>query len=188
MVVMMVSPAREGSIHVEDGHPLSSSLNPAVGWVFPREIHHILPLERPECWVTCDSIGLFLETECRFPLESEDDYCCYHEGHEFLPGYRGQGCGLTNLFVKKASVELVGLYRRFTAPWGGPGSSLPALIHIWAAFVFVSSSPLVLGPIDPGLLPDLASPKLKLVCSPENRDRWIVHLHFNAFLERLYHD
>jgi hypothetical protein len=88
--------------------------------VFPREIHHILPLERPDCWVTCDSIGLFLETECQFPLESEsgsEDECdCHHKEHEPVPRYRRQGFGLTKLFVKKASIELIDLYRRFVSP------------------------------------------------------------------------
>ena len=84
--------------------------------VFPREIHHILPLERPECWVTCDSIGLFLETECQFPLESEDDSDCDYEEHEPVSRYRRQGFGLTRLFVKKVSPELIDLYRHFVSP------------------------------------------------------------------------
>ena len=63
--------------------------------------------------MTCDSIGLFLETECQFPLESEED--CYEE-HEFVPSYRRQGCGLTMLFVNKVSVELIDLYRCFVSP------------------------------------------------------------------------
>ena len=77
-----------------------------------------MPLEQPECWVTGDSIGLFLETECQFPLESEsEDECDYHnEEREFVPGFRRQGCGLTKFFVKKASLELIDLYRRFVSP------------------------------------------------------------------------
>lgn len=161
VAVMM---ACEGPIHAEDGYPLPSLWNPAVGWVrhiplptlvayrekvFPGEIHHILPLEQPECWVTCDSIGLFLETECKFPLESEDDCDCYDREHGSGPAHRRQGFGPTKLLVKKASMELIDLYRRF-------------------------------------LLPDLAGPKLRLVCSSENRDRWIIPSHFEAFLERLY--
>jgi len=163
MAMLMLSHVREGSIHADDGHPLPSLLNSAAGWVkniplptliayrekvFPREIHHILNLERPGCWVTCDSIELFLETECQFPLESEDDCYYHHEEHEFI---QRRGYGVAKSLVKKASVELIDLYRRF-------------------------------------LLPDLAGPKLKLVCSPENRDRWIVPSHFDAFLDRLYHN
>jgi hypothetical protein len=80
------------------------------------EIHHVLPLERPECWVTCDSIALFLENECQFPLELEEG--CYYspEEHEFLPSRWRQGYGLAGFFVKKASVELIDLYRHFVSP------------------------------------------------------------------------
>jgi hypothetical protein len=81
--------------------------------VFPREIHHMLPLERPECWVTCDSIGLFIETECRFP---DDDSDYHHEEHDPTPRYRRQRFGLTKLFVRKASLELIELYRCFVSP------------------------------------------------------------------------
>ena len=88
--------------------------------VFPKDIHHILPLEQPELWVTCDSIGLFLEAECRFPLESEDDHYHYHEEHGLVPGYRQKGCGLVRSFVKGASAELVDLYRRFVSPANPP--------------------------------------------------------------------
>lgn len=84
--------------------------------MFPREIHHILPLEQPECWVTCDSIGLFLETECKFPLESEDDCDCCGEEHDASLRQRRQGFGPTKLLVKKASMELIDLYRRFVSP------------------------------------------------------------------------
>lgn len=91
-------------------------LKPSPVQVFPKEIHHIIPLERPEWWVTCDSIGLFLETECRFPLESEDERYHYHEEHGLVPGYRQKGCGLTRSFVKGASAELIDLYRRFVSP------------------------------------------------------------------------
>lgn len=79
--------------------------------MFPREIHHILNLERPECWVTCDSIGLFLETECQFPSEESEDDC--YEDYGFK---QRQGYSLTKMFVKKASVELIDLYRRFVSP------------------------------------------------------------------------
>jgi len=79
-------------------------------------MHQVLPLERPECWVTCDSIGLFLETECQFPLESEEDCHYNNEEHEFIPSYWRQGRGLTELFVEKASVEVIDLYRRFVSP------------------------------------------------------------------------
>lgn len=85
--------------------------------VFPREIHHVLPLEWPERWVTCDSIGLFLETECQFPSESQDDCDCYREEeYESVPKYWRQGFGLTKLFVKRVSPELINLYRRFVSP------------------------------------------------------------------------
>jgi len=166
MAVAMMLPAGEESIHVEDGHPSPSLLGPAVGWarniplptlvayrekVFPGEIHRFLPLQQPEFWVTCDSIGLFLETECQFPLEFEGDNYYHHEEHGSGSRYRRQGCGPTKLFVKKASMDLIDLYRRF-------------------------------------LLPDLAGPKTQLVCSPENRDQWIVPSHFYAFLENLHHD
>lgn len=131
--------------------------------------------------MTGDSIGLFLETECQFPLESEDE--CYYddEEHEFLPRYRRQGCGLTKSFVKKASLELIGLYRRFVSPanprfccsffsitfrgllarfiWGlfripyhcTAPFLLPALVHIWSLSVLVSSPPPVMGPVDLGI-------------------------------------
>jgi len=144
-------------------------LKPSLVQVFPKEIHHILPLERPEWWVTCDSIGLFLETECRFPLESEDECYHHHEEHGLVPGYQQKGSGLTRSFFKGASAELIDLYRRFVSPAGprfcsllsstaarGPLgrptreplrtpyycaklSPLPALVHIWNLFVFVSS-------------------------------------------------
>jgi len=91
-------------------------LKPSLVQVFPKEVHHILPLERPEWWVTCDSIGLFLETECRFPLESEDERYHYHEEHGLVPGNRQKGCGLTSSFVKGPSAELIDLYRRFVSP------------------------------------------------------------------------
>ena len=81
--------------------------------VFPRDMHHLLPLERPECWVTCDSIGLFLETECQFPLDSEDS-CDYH--HESTPSHPRKEVGLTKSFVKKSSLELVEHYRCFVSP------------------------------------------------------------------------
>ena len=106
---------REKASHTPDGCNFWH-LKPSLVQVFPKEVHHILPLERPEWWVTCDSIGLFLETECRFPLESEDERYHYHEEHELAPGYRQTGCGLTRSFLKGASAELIDLYRRFVSP------------------------------------------------------------------------
>lgn len=91
-------------------------------------MHHVLPLERPECWVTCDSIGLFLETECQFPLESEEDWCYDHEECEFIPGHWRQGHDLVELFVKKASVELIDLYRRFVSPVNPRFFATPSLL------------------------------------------------------------
>ena len=66
--------------------------------------------------MTCDSIGLFLETECRFPLESEDGCDYDQEEHESVPLYRRPQCGRTDVLVKKASSELIDLYRRFVSP------------------------------------------------------------------------
>jgi len=116
--------------------------------VFPGEIHHILPLERPECWVTCDSIGLFLETECQFPFESEDDFCYYHEELE-VPRYRRQGCCLTKLFVKKVSVELIELYLRFVSPVNPRFLMLLFFDHLLCSAHHISNGALRIQPLPP---------------------------------------
>ena len=148
--------------------------------MFPREIHHIVPLESPECWVTCDSIGLFLETECQFPSEPNEDCYYHHEDHELIPRFRRQRYALARSFVKTASVELIDLYRRFVSPahprflllhlssaaFRGvlghfhrfvyctigrrPEGLVLSPCSIWTIFVLVSSPPPAPGSIVPG--------------------------------------